>query len=168
MPRGRPPKPTRLKILTGNPGKRPLNAEEPHPSAAIPVCPAWLDSDAVDKWDALAPELARLGLLTIIDGDALAVYCQAYAEFKHATETLRREGRFVKAGGEMVVVDGKLSLACFQLQPHPAVAQQRSAWSAIKSFAALFGLDPSSRSRLHVGKGEDLDEMAEFLSKSGS
>ena len=37
--RGRRPKPTRLKMLTGNPGKRPLNHDEPRPEAAIPECP---------------------------------------------------------------------------------------------------------------------------------
>jgi hypothetical protein len=31
--RGRRPKPTRLKVLTGNPGKRRLNATEPKPEA---------------------------------------------------------------------------------------------------------------------------------------
>lgn len=34
--RGRRPKPTRLKVLTGNPGKRPLNMDEPRPERAIP------------------------------------------------------------------------------------------------------------------------------------
>jgi hypothetical protein len=37
--RGRRPKPTRLKVLTGNPGKRPLNMDEPQPEPAIPDCP---------------------------------------------------------------------------------------------------------------------------------
>ncbi len=31
--RGRRPKATRLKVLTGNPGRRPLNANEPRPEA---------------------------------------------------------------------------------------------------------------------------------------
>jgi hypothetical protein len=34
--RGRRPKPTRLKMLTGNPGKRPLNNDEPRPDVNIP------------------------------------------------------------------------------------------------------------------------------------
>jgi len=40
--RGRRPKPTRLKMLTGNPGKRPLNGNEPRPAAAVPdVLRSW-------------------------------------------------------------------------------------------------------------------------------
>jgi hypothetical protein len=37
--RGRRPKPTRLKMLTGNPGKSPLHGDEPRPDANIPECP---------------------------------------------------------------------------------------------------------------------------------
>jgi hypothetical protein len=33
--RGRKPKPTRIKALTGNPGKRPLNPHEPRPAPAL-------------------------------------------------------------------------------------------------------------------------------------
>lgn len=41
--RGRKPKPTAIKELEGNPGKRPLNANEPRPERKAPRCPAWLD-----------------------------------------------------------------------------------------------------------------------------
>lgn len=150
--RGPAPKPTRLKVLQGNPGRRPLNGQEPQPKATPPRCPPWLDDAAKAKWKALVPELSRLGILTIVDGDALAAYCQAWAEFKTATETLRLTGRtFETATGNLL--------------PHPAVAQQRSAWTAIKAFAALFGLDPSSRSRLHVPDPKpEADPFEDFLS----
>lgn len=102
-----------------------------------PKCPAWLDKAAKSRWRALVPELERLGLLTIIDGDALAAYCQAWAEFEIATRTLQAEGRTFRTESGY-------------LAPHPAVAQQRSAWNAVKTFAALFGLDPADRSQLNV------------------
>jgi phage terminase small subunit len=44
------------------------------------------------------------------------------------------------------------------------VAQQRSALRALKDFAGLFGLDPSSRSKLHAGSPE-ADELEEFLDR---
>ena len=44
--RGRRPKPTRIKALTGNPGKRPLNAHEPRPEPALPDCPPELSPAA--------------------------------------------------------------------------------------------------------------------------
>ena len=40
--RGRRPVPTCMKLLTGNPGKRPLNANEPQPKPEIPECPPQL------------------------------------------------------------------------------------------------------------------------------
>ena len=46
--RGRKPKPTALKLLEGNPGKRPLNGREPVPPRAALKCPAWLLPDA--RW----------------------------------------------------------------------------------------------------------------------
>lgn len=156
MARGRPPKPTVIKLLTGNPGNRPLNTSEPQPAPTPPPCPEWLSEDAKAKWAELVPELSRLGLLTIVDGAVLAGFCQSYAEAKQATERLEAEGRYLMVGGWPVdEVDPKngetrTRVVGGQLQPHPAVSQQRSALKAMKEFAALFGLEPSSRSRLHV------------------
>ena len=44
--RGRKPKPTAMKVLEGNPGKRPLNFAEPHPEKKLPDCPEWLEDEA--------------------------------------------------------------------------------------------------------------------------
>lgn len=152
---GRPRTPTALKVITGNPGKRPLNDAEPQPTATPPKCPTWLSASAKKKWKELAPELSRMGLLTIVDGDVLASYCQAWAEFEAATRTIEEEGRTVMSGGKVIGDGPDASVLGGQMQPHPAVAMQRSAWKAIKDFASLFGLDPSSRSRLTVKKGEE-------------
>jgi len=151
---GPKPKPTALKIFQGNPGKRKLPRAEPKPLAKAPPCPAFLGAVAKAKWATLVPELSRLGLLTIIDGDTLSCYCQAWAEFEASTRQLeKKNGRFIT-----IVETG-------YVQPHPAVAQQRSAWAAIKSFASLFGLDPSSRSRLDAGSKADggRNELDDFL-----
>ena len=39
---GRKPKPTALKTLEGNPGKRKINTKEPIPGKGIPTCSEWL------------------------------------------------------------------------------------------------------------------------------
>lgn len=44
--RGRKPKPTALKKLEGNPGKRPLNELEPLPQVTMLRCPNWLEPEA--------------------------------------------------------------------------------------------------------------------------
>jgi len=61
---GTKPKPTALKVLEGNPGKRPLNENEPKPEPKAPVCPKWLDNYAHKVWERLAPVLKQMGLLS--------------------------------------------------------------------------------------------------------
>src|SRR4051812_21402132 len=62
--RGRKPKPTHLKLLDGNPGKRPLNAGEPKPERRIPTCPAHLNPTAKAEWKRLARQMHVLGIVT--------------------------------------------------------------------------------------------------------
>src|SRR5688572_21911457 len=48
--RGRKPKPTWLKIMTGNPGKRPLNDAEPQPEGLLGEPPEWLTDAQKAAW----------------------------------------------------------------------------------------------------------------------
>ena len=72
--RGRKPKPTAVKQLEGNPGKRQLNANEPKPAARAPSCPKWLEDDAKKEWRRLAKQMEQLGILTEVDMAAFAGY----------------------------------------------------------------------------------------------
>jgi hypothetical protein len=84
MSRGRPPKPTALKILSGNPGKRPL-PEEREVDHGAAVKPAWLaGADPLPGmvWDELAPGREALGLLTSVTAEEFAVLCVYWAEFR--------------------------------------------------------------------------------------
>ena len=65
--RGRKPKPTRLKVITGNPGKRPLNLDEPMPEPIVPDFPPELSPAAQIEWHRLAGELGKLRVLTNLD-----------------------------------------------------------------------------------------------------
>lgn len=157
--RGRKPIPTAMKILRGNPGRRPLNLSEPKPEGGAPACPGWLHRHAKAEWRRLVRALAPAGMLTQADLGVLAGYCQAWAEFRLATELLESEGRTVLSGGvpvEQAGEDGttRTVVVGATVKPHPAVAQQRSAWVAMQRFGALLGLDPSSRSRLSVPPAE--------------
>lgn len=51
---GRKPKPTAVKKLEGNPGKRKLNTKEPVPAKGMPDCPEWLLPEAKKEWERLA------------------------------------------------------------------------------------------------------------------
>lgn len=90
MTMGRPPKPTHLKVLEGNPGKRALNKNEPRPQAKIPSCPKHLDKEAKVEWKRISKQLLLLGLLTEVDRAALAAYCQAWSRWIYAEEKINR------------------------------------------------------------------------------
>jgi DNA modification methylase len=92
--RGRKPKPTRLKVITGNPGKRPLNHNEPRPEVEIPECPPELGPAAQREWQRLVGDLAAFRLLTNLDRAALAAYCGAYALWAEAMEAIQKFGRW--------------------------------------------------------------------------
>lgn len=153
MPGGRPPKPTALKLLDGNPGKRPLNRHEPKPRPVAPTCPAWLSAEAKREWRRIARELERLGLLTQVDRAALAGYCQNYARALEAERVLSEEGlTFTTEKGYVMQ------------RPEVAIAQK--AWQLVRAFGAEFGLTPSSRGRLSLPEPET-DDLERLLG-SGS
>lgn len=71
---GRKPKPTAIKKLEGNPGKRKLNRKEPVPAKGMPECPDWLLPEAKAEWERLCEKLSDMGVLTEIDMAAFAAY----------------------------------------------------------------------------------------------
>lgn len=146
--RGPAPKPTARKILTGNPGKRPLNSAEPQPLQITPKCPKSLTPRAKEIWEELRPELERLGLLTCIDWVTYAPLCHVWAEFEWAMQTIEKEGHYIIVGGKQDPVTGVWHGG--QAQPHPAVGILATARKDILNYSARFGLDPSSRSRIQA------------------
>lgn len=89
---GRKPKPTALKLLAGNPGKRAINHAEPKPRVVMPKPPEHLSDAEKDKWKSTVRELHPLGLVTAIDKDALAMYCTIYVRWVKAEKMVRDKG----------------------------------------------------------------------------
>jgi P27 family predicted phage terminase small subunit len=133
--RGRKPTPTRLKALTGNPGKRPLNANEPLPQPQIPDCPAELGPLARKEWDRLVTQLGPLRLLTQLDRAALATYCSAYGLWAEATEAIQKYGVMIKSPQGFPIQSPYLSIANRQAEIMMRIASE-------------FGFTPASRSRI--------------------
>lgn len=140
--RGPSPEPTALKLLKGNPGRRPINRREPRPDPTTPTCPDWLDDTAKAKWAELVPVLSASGLLTNLDGDALANYCRTWSRWRAAEE-------FITKHGEVTVVKNKDGTAkCFMQLPQVSIA--RNLLLILNRYQGEFGLSPSSRSRIEV------------------
>lgn len=74
-------KPTALKKLAGNPGKRPLPENEPVYADAPTSPPKWLNRRAVKLWNTYAHQLANNGMLNETNREFLAAYCQLVASF---------------------------------------------------------------------------------------
>lgn len=75
--RGPLPKPTALKLLEGNAGKRALDlAAGVNPRIEIPSPPKHLGIEAKKEWKRITPLLEELGLISGLDRAALALYCQ--------------------------------------------------------------------------------------------
>lgn len=97
---GRKPKPTAVKKLEGNPGKRKLNTKEPVPAKGMPDCPEWLLPEAKKEWERLADLMNQMGVLTEVDMAAFAAYCQSYARWKEAQEHIDSEGSTFETDGK--------------------------------------------------------------------
>lgn len=152
---GRPPKPTSLKMLQGTARADRVNDDEPKPTPGVPDCPAWLNNDAKKEWRAIVPELERLGLLTAVDGAALAAYCQAYGDLAWASREIKRVGRVYQTDGP--------SGTMYRQRPEMAIAREAAA--QMKSYLSGFGLDPASRTRLHVAPQGEADPFEAFLKR---
>lgn len=79
---GRKPKPTALKVVAGNPGKRPVNDQEPNYASGNLNPPDWLSEDAKGIWNRLSANLDANGLLTEVNRDLLSVYCDLVADYR--------------------------------------------------------------------------------------
>ena len=160
--KGRKPKPTERKKLEGNPGKRKLNQDEPKPSLGMPDPPPFLLPDARFLWDELAPELVRMNVLTKVDGKALAAACMAYARWLQAERDIDKYGILV----ETPIVSKKTNeIVGHVLKKNPACTAAHNSLCQVRSFFALFGLDPSSRCRLNVNDGQTEDPLEQLLQR---
>lgn len=84
MKRGRPPKPTKLRLIEGNREHRALNMNEPQ-YASCHEPPECMTPDAKIEWYRLAPKLLGQGLLTEADRAAFTAYCEEWATYSRLT-----------------------------------------------------------------------------------
>lgn len=150
--RGRTPKPTHLKVIAGNPGKRPLNAQEAHPAsgATPPDPPAHFTGEARAEWLRLAPELHRVGLLSNVDHNVLAAYCQCYARWRQAESALATMALSDPMSGALLIKTANGTLI-----QNPLVGTANKALASMLRFASEFGMTPASRSRIAADGGSN-------------
>jgi len=154
---GRRPKPTVLKLVAGNPGKRAINKREPKPKRVLPSCPKHLADEAKVAWGRLCTLLDRMGLLTEADTFALERLCGCYAEVLDCMKLVDKDGRTYTTStntGDTLI------------KANPAVAMLGDADRRFKSYLVEFGLSPAARSKVHGVNSDDdkkADPLAEFF-----
>ena len=143
-----------MRLIRGNPSRRPLPKEEAEIPAEIPDPPDHLSKRAKSEWGRIAPELQRFGLLTKIDGSALGAYCDYFAQWAEASAKIKKEGMMIKTP--------------YGIQENPWARRSDKALEGMRKILVEFGMTPSSRSRVKASpkpeeksKGADYFEWAE-------
>jgi P27 family predicted phage terminase small subunit len=154
---GPPPKPTALKKSQGNPGKRALNKNEPNFSGS-PECPKWLCKEAKAEWKQVTSELEHLNMIRSVDKAALASYCQSYARWQQAEAIISKEGQTVQEP----IINKSGELVGYKTRRHPATSISKDAQAMMHRAAALFGFDPSNRSRINLPDAPAIDPIEAF------
>lgn len=155
--RGPAPTPTSIKRKRGNPGDHKLNDHEAQPDPVLPDPPEVMDDVAREEWHRLAQELYDLGLLTRIDRNTLAAYCQAFSVWVKATEHVKQYGIWelhnarYDAAGKRIPGTGELGRSV-------ALNAMFDAMQQMKTYGQELGLSPSARSRIKVESKEPDDE----------
>lgn len=153
--RGPAKKPTKLKLLTGNPGKRKLNLNEPMPTVSRPAKPEWIPDAVGAAWDQVADRCEEMGVLTVADGTALEVIAITRELYRSAVRELMRDGQTCRSVDE----DSGAEI----LRRHPAVGTAGQWATLLNSLMGKFGLTPADRVKLVVEKGEESDPFEAFL-----
>lgn len=143
---GRPRKPTAIKILTGNPGRRPIIADSIKVESILPPAPDHLLKEAKAEWNRLAPSLYALRMLSVLDLAAFGAYCQAYATWKTASLSLLEMGKqdLLTSGLMMRTSNGNAI-------QNPVVGIMNKAALDMVRYASEFGMTPSARARINTG-----------------
>lgn len=126
--RGPKPKSAVLKLLEGNPGRRPV-VETINPSGSARM-PSHLSDEAKKAWKRIISSMPD-NFYKLADSEILAAYCEAYSQHKQATERLK--GEDVE---EWEDLRGK---------PHPARAVQQASSRLIATLGTRLNLSPGDR-----------------------
>lgn len=137
---GRRPKPTAVKELAGNPGKRHLNRVEPRPPASSARAPRGLDEEGHKFWLDYVRGMAAIGVMKLSDEPAARLMTEHYAIAIRAATQLHDEELILEGR------DGPKKNGLTQIfRDHSA---------ATRSWMIEFGMTPASRSRLGTPEDE--------------
>lgn len=131
--RGRPAKPRALKIVEGNPGKRPIEPEVPF-VRGVPAKPDDLSPDAAWLWDQVIEQMQTTGILKPIDAASLEALCETFARWREAVR-FRRERALLASNSQGVVAA-------------PWIGIEERASKEFRAWCSEYGLTPAAERNL--------------------
>lgn len=137
--RGPAPTPSKILEVRGSRMYR-HSKDEPKPQKGRPRCPAYLKGNAKTEWKRLVEMLDNMGILTKVDGNALARYCRLWQRWRRAEEFIEEHG------DQYPVKDKEGNVLSFRLFPSARVASMLAV--ELRRLECEFGLTPSSRTRI--------------------
>lgn len=159
MTAGRKPKPTSLRLIEGNKGKRALNKKEPKLELSQPTPPQFLCDDAKVEWGRVVGTLFAAGLMTEMDRAALAAYCQAYGRWAQAERALARMADKDELNRALMVKTTNGNAI-----QNPLVGIANKAKDDVVRHAIEFGMTPSARARVTANPDDPQENpLAEFF-----
>ena len=148
--RGRKPKPTLLKLVQGNRGKRSPKSTEPNPPPVAPPVPEHLSDEAKVEWGRMLAHLEPLGLVSQLYRAALAGYCQAWADWVEACRHCAK-GKIVATPKKKITKrDGTVEESGGYPITNPWLAIRKQASKEMRDYGAEFGYSPASITRVSV------------------
>jgi len=168
MAKGRKPTPSHLRLVQGNPGKRPINDAEPKSRRERPSAPSHISDLAREVWGQAVLILDEMGILTRADTFAIEMLCEAMADHRSAGQTIKacaiQHREAVAIGNDTdFSADGRYYRTINQAggvmwRSHPAVALRSDADRRIRAWCAEFGLSPSARTRIEAHDGDQEED----------
>lgn len=143
---GRKAKPTRLKIIDGNPGRQKFWVIPDPPCLERPEPPEYLDQDGIWAWNWLLDNLETMGLLSGADVVMMETFAATYMRYRIA----QRELAALRAVGPLNSLVMKTHKGNIIQQPLIGIANQ--AMHKLKVLSSEFGLSPSARASLGLDR----------------
>lgn len=154
-------KPTQLKKLEGNLGKRPLPKDEPEPKIEHQDPPDDLDPDAVEFWHEMLPKLLTNKIMSEIDYWAFGNLCTLRARIRQIREEIIKEGLIDGLYTKAEVFDTEGNVIEIKYKKHPIAMLEQDYYQQYRMYASEFGMTP--RGRAGVSKYESEPEKGDGI-----
>jgi P27 family predicted phage terminase small subunit len=151
--RGRKPKPTVLRMVQNNPGKRPINPDEPVPDALQVDCPEELtDPVAQQEWRRVIVPAIERGQITSADRTFAIAHCELWATWQSQLLEASRHAHVIAAGPSKYPT------------PNPARMMANKTLLLLTKVDAELGFSPTSRTRVHApGRVPEASPLSKYL-----